>query len=101
MEKRCELYTDHKSLKFIFTQPNLSLRQLRWLDLIKDYEIMESTTTQKSECGSRQLESMYSFQSIGNIVNRSFKLCKEFDKLNPRTVANAKVTLMEVGSSLV
>jgi hypothetical protein len=26
MEKRCELYTDHKSLKYIFTQPNLSLR---------------------------------------------------------------------------
>jgi hypothetical protein len=27
MEKRCELYTDHKSLKYIFTQSNLNLRQ--------------------------------------------------------------------------
>jgi hypothetical protein len=27
MEKRCELYTDYKSLKNIFTWPNLSLRQ--------------------------------------------------------------------------
>jgi hypothetical protein len=27
MEKRCELYTNHKSLKFILTQPDLSLRQ--------------------------------------------------------------------------
>jgi hypothetical protein len=27
MEKRCELYTDHKSLKYIFTQLDLSLRQ--------------------------------------------------------------------------
>jgi hypothetical protein len=26
MEKRCELYTDHKSLKYIFTQLDLSLR---------------------------------------------------------------------------
>jgi hypothetical protein len=24
--KRCELYTDHKSLKYIFTQSNLNLR---------------------------------------------------------------------------
>jgi ribonuclease HI len=26
MGKRCELYTDHKSLKYIFTQLNLNLR---------------------------------------------------------------------------
>jgi hypothetical protein len=26
MEKRCELYTDQKSLKYIFTQLDLSLR---------------------------------------------------------------------------
>jgi hypothetical protein len=25
--KRCEVYSDHKSLKYIFTQPNLNLRQ--------------------------------------------------------------------------
>jgi hypothetical protein len=39
MEKRCELYTDHKSLKYIFTQMDLSLRQRRWLELIKDYDL--------------------------------------------------------------
>jgi hypothetical protein len=27
MGKRCELYMDHKSLKYIFTQPDLNLRQ--------------------------------------------------------------------------
>jgi hypothetical protein len=37
--KRCELYTDHKSLKYIFTQSNLNLRQRRWLELIKDYDL--------------------------------------------------------------
>jgi hypothetical protein len=26
---KCEIYTDHKSLKYIFTQPNLNLRQRR------------------------------------------------------------------------
>jgi hypothetical protein len=33
------IYTDHKSLKFIFTQPELNMRQRRWLELIKDYEL--------------------------------------------------------------
>jgi hypothetical protein len=31
---RCELYTKHKSLKYIFTQKELNLRQIRWLELI-------------------------------------------------------------------
>jgi hypothetical protein len=30
---------DHKSLKYIFTQPDLDMRQRRWLELIKDYEV--------------------------------------------------------------
>jgi hypothetical protein len=30
---------DHKSLKYIFTQPDLNMRQRRWLELIKDYEL--------------------------------------------------------------
>jgi hypothetical protein len=27
IDKRCEVYSDHKSLKYIFTQPDLNLRQ--------------------------------------------------------------------------
>jgi hypothetical protein len=36
LRKRCELYMNHKSLKYIFTYPDLNLRQKRWLELIKD-----------------------------------------------------------------
>nr|AAM74297.1 Putative retroelement [Oryza sativa Japonica Group] len=36
---RTEIYTDHKSLKYIFTQPDLNMRQRRWLELIKDYDM--------------------------------------------------------------
>ena len=36
---KCEIYTDHKSLKYIFTQPDLNLRQRRWLELVKDYNM--------------------------------------------------------------
>jgi len=35
----CDMYTDHKSLKYIFTQKELNLRQRRWLELIKDYDL--------------------------------------------------------------
>jgi hypothetical protein len=30
---------DHKSLKYIFTQSDLNMRQQRWLELINDYEL--------------------------------------------------------------
>src|SRR3954467_6880412 len=39
MGKRCEVFTDHKSLKYIFTQKELNMRQRRWLELIKDYDL--------------------------------------------------------------
>ncbi|KAL6277398.1 hypothetical protein ACE6H2_020999 [Prunus campanulata] len=34
----CQIFTDHKSLKYIFTQKELNLRQRRWMELIKDYD---------------------------------------------------------------
>ncbi|XP_074298169.1 uncharacterized protein LOC141628989 [Silene latifolia] len=34
-----KVFSDHKSLKYIFTQKELNMRQRRWLELIKDYEI--------------------------------------------------------------
>jgi hypothetical protein len=37
-EERCEIYTDHKSLKYFFTQKELNMRQRRWLELLKDYD---------------------------------------------------------------
>jgi ribonuclease HI len=36
---RCELFSDHKSLKYFFTQIELNMRQRRWLELIKDYDV--------------------------------------------------------------
>jgi hypothetical protein len=33
------VFTDHKSLKYFFTQPDLNMRQRRWLELIKDYDV--------------------------------------------------------------
>lgn len=35
----CDIFTDHKSLKYIFTQKELNMRQRRWLELLKDYDV--------------------------------------------------------------
>ncbi|GJU28996.1 putative nucleotidyltransferase, ribonuclease H [Tanacetum coccineum] len=34
----CDIFTDHKRLKYIFTQKELNMRQQRWLELLKDYD---------------------------------------------------------------
>ncbi|TYK29280.1 hypothetical protein E5676_scaffold1212G00470 [Cucumis melo var. makuwa] len=36
--EKCHIFIDHKSLKYIFDQKELNLRQRRWLELIKDYD---------------------------------------------------------------
>ncbi|WMV09604.1 hypothetical protein MTR67_002989, partial [Solanum verrucosum] len=33
------VFTDHKSLQYVFTQKELNLRQRRWLELLKDYDM--------------------------------------------------------------
>jgi hypothetical protein len=38
-EKRCELYTYRKSLKYIFMQPDINLGQQRKLELTEDYDL--------------------------------------------------------------
>ena len=45
---KCELYTDHKSLKYLFTQKVLNMRQRRWLELIKDYDLTINYTPGKA-----------------------------------------------------
>lgn len=35
---RFEQYSDHKSLKYLFTQRDLNLRQKRWVEYIENYD---------------------------------------------------------------
>nr|ABA98111.1 retrotransposon protein, putative, Ty3-gypsy subclass [Oryza sativa Japonica Group] len=65
----CNIYTDHKSLKYIFTQSDLNLRQRRWLELIKDYDlevhyhpgkanVVADALSRKSHCNHLRMEGM-------------------------------------------
>ncbi|KAG8490817.1 hypothetical protein CXB51_013992 [Gossypium anomalum] len=38
--EKCHVFSDHKSLKYLMTQRDLNLRQRRWLELLKDYELV-------------------------------------------------------------
>jgi hypothetical protein len=53
--KRCQIFTDHKSLKYIFTQPDLNLRQRRWLELVKDYDFGMNYHPGKANVGADAL----------------------------------------------
>ncbi|KAI3678914.1 hypothetical protein L6452_38218 [Arctium lappa] len=35
---KCMIFTDHKSLKYLFDQKELNMRQRRWMELLKDYD---------------------------------------------------------------
>ena len=37
-DEEFEVYSDHKSLKYIFTQRDLNMRQRRWMEFPKDYD---------------------------------------------------------------
>jgi hypothetical protein len=100
MGKRCELYMDHKSLKYIFTQSNLNLRQRRWLELIKNYDIGINYQPRNANVVADAL-SRRSHVSRLVVESMPFELCQEFDKLNRRIVANTKAMEMDVGSSLL
>jgi hypothetical protein len=100
MGKRCELYMDHKSLKYIFIQSNLNLRQRRWLELIKDYDLGINYHPGKANVVADALSGR---SHVSQLVVDSmlFQLCEEFDKLNLRIVANTEAMKMEVGSNLL
>ena len=34
-----DVFTDYKSLQYVFTQKKLNIRQIRWLELLKDYDM--------------------------------------------------------------
>ncbi|KAL0560847.1 hypothetical protein IC582_001261 [Cucumis melo] len=36
--EKIQIFMDHKSLKYFFTQKELNMRQRRWLELVKDYD---------------------------------------------------------------
>jgi hypothetical protein len=97
--RRCEVYSDHKNLKYIFTQPDLNLRQQRWLELIKDYDLEINYHPGKANV---IVDALSRRSHVNMLATRELlpEFCKEYEKLNLGWVSNTKVITMEVDSTL-
>jgi hypothetical protein len=99
MGTKCNIYTDHKSLKYIFTQADLNMRQRRWLELIKDYDIevyyhlgktnvVADALSRKVHCSCLSVEAF------------SETLCWEMRKLNLEIIPQGSLNHIAVEATL-
>jgi hypothetical protein len=99
MRACCNIYTDHKSLKYIFTQADLNMRQRRWLELIKDYDlevhchpgranVVADALSQKAQCNCVIMDSKIA------------TLCDELCKLNMEVVSSGTLSYISVEPTL-
>jgi hypothetical protein len=96
---RCQIYIDHKSLKYIFTQNDLNLRQRWWLELIKDYDMEIHYHPGKANVVADAL-SCKSYVSATMVSRMSRELYKEFEQLNLGFIAHAEGITIEVEPTL-
>ena len=94
---KCEIYTDHKSLKYIFTQPDLNMRQRRWLELIKDYDLQILYHPGKANVVADALSRK---AYCNHLEARSAPLQSELQKLNLQIVPRAYLHNLSVQPTL-
>jgi hypothetical protein len=99
MGNHCNIFTDHQSLKYIFTQSDLNMRQGRWLEFIKDYDlevhyhpgkanVVADALSRKVHCNHLELEPV------------SDPLCEEMRKLNLEVVEQGNLYALAAESNL-
>ena len=94
------MYTDHKSLKYIFMQKELILRQRRWLELIKNYDMKLHYHPGKANVVADAL----SRKSYANMLkSKGFpkELAEDIMELRLEIVPRGFVATLEVQSTLL
>ena len=91
---KSDIYTDHKSLKYIFTQMDLNMRQRRWLELIKYYDLEVHNHPGKANVVADAL-SRKSYANEVQVTSMSSELCAKFERLNLGFVTNAVELVLE------
>ena len=76
----CQIVTDHKSLKYLFTQRELNLRQRMWLELIKDYDLVIDYHLGKANVVANAL-SRKSFVTLAHICTAYVSLLLNMETL--------------------
>ncbi|KAH0683066.1 hypothetical protein KY289_020818 [Solanum tuberosum] len=77
---RVDVFTDHKSLQYVFSQKELNLRHRRWLKLLKDYDMCILYHPGKTNVVANAL-SMLSVGSTNHFEEGKKELAKEVHRL--------------------
>jgi hypothetical protein len=97
--QKCDIYTGHKSLMYIFTQQELNMRQRRWLELIKDYELEIHYHLGKANVVADAL-SKKSQVNMMVAYPTPYELAKEFDRLSLGFPNNTQGVIVELEPTL-
>jgi hypothetical protein len=99
MGNRCNIFTDHKSLKYIFTQSDLNMQQRRWLELIKDYDLEVHYHPDKANVVADALSRKAHCNHI-EVESSSDTLCEDMRKLQLEVVEHGNLYVVVVKSNL-
>jgi hypothetical protein len=94
------IYTDHKSLKYIFTQSELNMRQRRWLELIMDYELEIHYQPGKANAVADALSRKASCHCL-TVRTPDTTLCQEMEKLNLGMIQHGTLNQLKLESILL
>jgi hypothetical protein len=96
----CHIYTDHKSLKYIFTQSELNMRQRIWLELIKDYELEIHYHPGKANVVADALSRKASCHCF-TVKTSDITLCQKMEKLNLGMIQHGTLNQLKLESILL
>jgi hypothetical protein len=95
----CHIYTNHKSLKYIFNQSELNMRQRRWLELLKDYDLEIHYHHGKANVVADALSRKASCHCLtARLCDTT--LCQEMERLNLGIVQQGTLTHLKLESVL-
>jgi hypothetical protein len=100
MGTHCNIYTDHKSLKYIFTQAYLNIRQTRWLELIKHYDLEVHYHLGKANVVADALsrKSQYNYMLMDSRINT---MCDELSKTRIEVIPSGTLPYISVEPTLL
>jgi hypothetical protein len=99
MGTHCNIFTDHKSLKYIFTQADLNMRQRRWLELIKDYDLEVHYHPGKANVVADALSRKLQCNCI-LMDSRINTLCDELSKMQIEVIPSGALSHISVEPAL-
>ena len=99
---RFEVFSDHKSLKYLFDQKELNMRQRRWMEFLKDYDFELSYHPGKANVVADALSRKTLHCSA--LMVKQMQLIEEFRDLSlvcERTESSVKLGMLKITNSLM